>query len=263
MTHTRIILIGGGNMGGAMALHWHAANAGSVAVVERDASRRAYFAAQGITCVETLAEAPRGAIYVLAIKPQQFAAFMPELRDANIPLLVSIMAGVTLAQLHGVCEQSVRVMPNLPAAIGESMSVLCAPALADATRSELDALFLVIGRVAWVADEQELHAVTAISGSGPAYVFALMEALEQAAMAQGLSAVLAKQLVAQTFRGAALLAAESPLSSTQLREQVTSKGGTTHAALEALTAGHFEALILAAVEAAAARSKSLAASSEN
>lgn len=245
-----------------MALHWHAANAGSVVVVEHDARRRDYFSTQGIACVETLAEAPRGDIYVLAIKPQQCDAFMPELRDANIPLLVSIMAGVTLAQLHGVCEQSVRVMPNLPAAIGESMSVLYAPALADGARSELDALFLVIGRVAWVADEQELHAVTAISGSGPAYVFALMEALEQAAMAQGLSAVLAKQLVAQTCRGAALLAAESPLSSTQLREQVTSKGGTTHAALEQLADGHFEQLIARAVAAAAARSKQLASDTD-
>ena len=262
MTQPRIILIGGGNMGGAMALRWHAANAGSVAVVERDASRRAYFAAQGIACVETLADTSRGDIYVLAIKPQQFDAFRPELVSTKIPLLVSIMAGVTLAQLHGVCAQAVRVMPNLPASIGESMSVLCALALADETRGKLDALFSAIGSTAWVADEQQLHAVTAISGSGPAYVFAFMEALEKAAIAQGLSAALAKQLVAQTFRGAALLAAQSPLDVSELRAQVTSKGGTTHAALEALSAGDFEALIVAAVQAASARSKALAASSD-
>lgn len=258
MNPPRIILIGGGNMGGAMALRWHAKNPGSVTVVEHDANRRAHFTTQGIVSVETLAQAPHGDMCVLAIKPQQFDAFMPELCAANVPLLVSIMAGVTLAQLQPACKQVVRAMPNLPASIGESMTALCGPEILQDDRAVLEDLFATIGKVVWVDQEADLHAVTAISGSGLAYVFAFMEALEQAAIAQGLPASLAKQLVTQTVRGAALLATQTPSDVSSLRERVTSKGGTTHAALMALHTGGFDGLIRAAVDAACARSKALA-----
>lgn len=246
-------------MGGAMALHWHAARIGSVMVVERDESRRAHFFAQGIACVETLAEAPSGDIYVLAIKPQQFNAFSFELVNAKTPLLVSIMAGITLAQLQAVCMQAVRVMPNLPAAIGESMSVLCAPNLPAATRAVVSEVFASIGSVAWVEDEQALHAVTAISGSGPAYMFAFMDALQRAAIAHGLSPKMARELVTQTVKGAALLASQSSDDVVTLAAQVASKGGTTEAALRALALGNLNGLVLAAADAASARSQALAA----
>ncbi len=256
-----IILIGGGNMGGAMATRWHKAGGHSIHVVETDATRREALAAQGITCHATLADAPRGEIYVLAIKPQQFATTSEEIArtlDGSAPLLVSIMAGITLADLHRISARAVRVMPNLPAMIGQSMSVLCAPGLDEASRKKTEQLFVHVGAVAWVEDEQQLHATTAISGSGPAYVFALMEALQLAAVAQGLPASLAQQLITQTLRGAALLADASDEDAATLRKQVTSKGGTTEAALNVFAQGKLDELVARAVDAAAKRSRELA-----
>lgn len=244
-----------------MARRWQAAGIAGLQVVERDAARRAALEAEGIICHETLAEAAPASLYVLAIKPQQFTAFRDELAahmQASSPLLVSIMAGVPLAALEATGLRAVRVMPNLPAAIGEGMSVACAPALDAASRAEVSALLAVMGAVAWVEEEAQLHAVTAISGSGPAYLFAFIEALQQAAVAQGLSPELARQLVTQTVKGAALLASQSGDDAATLRAQVTSPGGTTQAALAVLMAGPWQALIVQAVEAAERRSQALA-----
>lgn len=259
MTQTRILIIGGGNMGGAIARALHAAPNFSVAVVESDDDKRKHFAILGIPSFKILSEAPRADMLVLAIKPQQFSAFSTELAQTKTPLLVSIMAGITLAQLQAVCPQAVRVMPNLPAAIGESMSVLCAPNLPAATRVVVSEVFASIGSVAWVEDEQALHAVTAISGSGPAYLFAFMDALQRAAIAHGLSPEMARELVTQTVKGAALLASQSSDDVVTLAAQVASKGGTTEAALRALALGNLNGLVLAAADAASARSQALAA----
>lgn len=259
-----IIIIGGGNMGGAIASRWHAAHAGSVHVVEHDATRREALTKLGITTHAVLEHAPLAATYLLAIKPQQFAENISEFRHImgdREPLLISIMAGVPLSALQKITPHAVRVMPNLPAIIGESMSVACAPGLTKISERTVTKLFDAIGSVAWVEDEDQLHAVTAISGSGPAYVFAFMEALEHAATEAGLDAELAAHLVAQTLRGAALLAEQSPIDVATLRAQVTSKGGTTEAALNAFAEGKLEALVTRAVKAADARSKSLASSS--
>lgn len=255
-----IIIIGGGNMGGAIATRWPTAD---IHIVEQNAARRGELSSRGITCHAALADAPRGGLYLLAIKPQQFAEYSGELAAAlkgNSPLLVSIMAGITLADLQKISPRAVRVMPNLPATIGESMSVLCAPSLDEKARAEVRNLFAHIGAVAWVEEEAQLHAVTAISGSGPAYLFALMEALQLAATKHGLDAKLAADLIAQTMRGAALLADQSSDDAATLRAQVTSKGGTTEAALQAFTTGDLNGVVERAVGAAIARSKALAKS---
>lgn len=259
MNHS-VLIIGGGNMGGAVAKALHQAEGFTVRVVETDAARRAAFAVLGIPAHETLAQTDASDITLLAIKPQQFAGMVGALQ-AHLPrttLLVSIMAGISLAALSAVAENVVRVMPNLPAMIGESMSVACAPTL-DVSRRELGTQMLAsIGAVAWVEEEAQLHAVTAISGSGSGYVFAFMEALQQAAIAQGLPVALARQLVNQTFRGAALLADQSPEDAATLRAQVTSKGGTTEAALQQFAEGNFSELVARAARAAAEKSKTLA-----
>lgn len=258
-----IIIIGGGNMGGAIAKRWHEAKAGCVHVVEHDAKRRKALSDLGITTHASLEHAPLAASYLLAIKPQQFTENSTEFKHImsdREPLLISIMAGVPLKALKKISPRAVRVMPNLPAIIGESMSVACAPGLDKTSEETVTKLFDAIGAIAWVEDEKQLHAVTAISGSGPAYVFAFMEALEQAATNAGLDPELAAHLVAQTLRGAALLAEQSPIDVATLRAQVTSKGGTTEAALHALNEGKLAELIGRAVKAADARSKSLASS---
>lgn len=256
-----IVILGGGNMGGAMAQSWQQAGGLRLHVVEMDAARREALTKLGIACVASLAEAPKADAYLLAIKPQHYAETRPSIAahcGHDAPLILSIMAGIGCDQLAPLSPHVVRVMPNLPALIGESMSVLYTPALDTATRATLTRWFEIIGRTAWVEQEDDLHAVTAISGSGPAYLFALMEALTEAAIAQGLSPALADTLVRQTIKGAALLAAASPLPAGTLRAQVTSKGGTTEAALASFAAGGLSGLVADAVTAAAHRSRVLA-----
>lgn len=259
MTHTNILIIGGGNMGGAIARALAADARYQVAVVEHDATKRAQLSALGCATYETLGFAKLTDIAILAIKPQQFAALRDELSMMKLPLLVSIMAGIPLASLQPLSTHAVRAMPNLPAMIGESMTGLCAPELPEALRSAVTQLFEAIGRVAWVEDEEALHTVTAISGSGPAYLFALMEALQTAATTLGLTPALARELVTQTMKGAALLASQSTNDAALLRAQVTSKAGTTEAALAAFAQGDLTGLVKAAVEAACRRSKELMA----
>ncbi len=255
-----ILIIGGGHMGGAMATRWHATERYDVHVVDTNADRRAALLAQGITCHAALAEMSQADVVVLAIKPQQFADYRVELSrglQGKTPLLISIMAGIALAEIEAMVPRAVRVMPNLPALIGESMSVLCAPTLDDKSKTTVDALFTAIGSVAWLADETQMHAATAISGSGPAYLFALMEALEHAAIAQGLPPLLARQLITQTMRGAALLADGASDDAATLRAHVTSKAGITEAALKPFADSDFEGMIARVVAAAIARSKQL------
>lgn len=256
-----IVILGGGNMGGALAVRWHTARLAPVHVVEKDPERRAALAEFGIIPHATLAEAPREALaLVLAIKPQQFAAMVDELTayaSAHM-LLISILAGTRIAALQQISERAVRVMPNLPAQIGESMSVGYAPATLDAQdRARAELWFETVGQFAWVEQEELLHSVTAISGSGPAYVFAFMEALEAAAITQGLDAEIARQLVRQTVRGAALLADGSQEDVATLRRNVTSPGGTTEAALKIFEQGQLADLIKRASAAAAKRSGEL------
>ncbi len=260
MNPNPLIIIGGGNMGGAIARRWEEHSVWDIHLVEPDRARRSELAACGIAVHEHLEDAPLGGVYLLAIKPQQFAentaSLIHTIGDRE-SLVISIMAGVALADLQKISPNAVRVMPNLPAMVGESMSVLCAPQLDASTRQEVTHLFSHIGAVAWVEDEEQLHAVTAISGSGPGYVFAFMEALQHAANHCGLAPELARQLVTQTLRGSAALAAQSVEDFATLREQVTSKGGTTEAALKSFSHDGFNRAVTHAVEAAARRSREL------
>jgi pyrroline-5-carboxylate reductase len=261
MSSNSILVIGGGNMGAALALRWvEAFPDTSFVIAETDAGKRAFLRDEGLNAPDELDVPEEGfAIVVLAIKPQGFAELAPQLADiVGDATVVSIMAGVTLATLRAAGLTHVaRVMPNTPAAIGEGMSAIFAPELDEDRMDEVLALFEATGRVVTLADEHALHAVTAISGSGPAYVFAFMEALEKSAVAMGLDSVTARTLVTQTLLGSALLADIAQTDPAELRRQVTSPGGTTEAALKVLTGEGFHKLIQMAAKAAQSRSEAM------
>ncbi|MBN8544021.1 MAG: pyrroline-5-carboxylate reductase [Alphaproteobacteria bacterium] len=247
-----LLIIGGGNMGTALATRWRQ---WSPLVVESSSLRRGILKDEGIESIESLAALttpPRAA--VLAVKPQSYHEIKPALAKwPNDTLVISIMAGVPLGALP---KNSVRVMPNTPALVGQGMSVCCGPTIAEEDQRIVQDLFAAGGEVCWVNDEEQMHAVTAISGSGPAYVFAFMEALERAAIHLGLDAQTAHLLVKQTVFGSACMANTPFADVSKLREQVTSKGGTTEAALAVLLPS-LQTLIEATAQAAESRSKAL------
>jgi pyrroline-5-carboxylate reductase len=175
-------------------------------------------------------------------------------------LQLSVMAGIrssTLVQATN-SERVVRAMPNTPALIGQGIAGLYArPAVDAAARADVEALFVPTGASLWVEREDDLDAVTALSGSGPAYVFYFLEAMVQAAAEMGLTPEQGRVLAQSTFAGAAALAQQSPLSATALREQVTSRGGTTYAAITALDAAGVKAAFVKALHAARDRAREL------
>lgn len=256
-----IVVIGGGNMGGALALRWRAtvASTAGVHLIEPDDKVRERFNGTGIITYKDINDfsLTRGVV-VLAVKPQVFATMAPLIKQnlaRGTATLVSVMAGVPLSELEKVSMRTVRLMPNTPAQIGEGMTVACNPKLEPGVRSTISKLFEYTGRIVWVEDEKLIHAATAISGSGPGYVFAFMEAFERAARGLGFPQPVARTLVLQTILGAAQLAAQSLEDPMVLRRNVTSAKGTTEAALNALLAnGVFPKLIDDAVKAAHKRS---------
>jgi pyrroline-5-carboxylate reductase len=198
---------------------------------------------------------------VWAVKPQRFAAAAaPCAAWVRQALQVSVMAGVrsaAIAQASG-STQVVRSMPNTPALIGKGIAGLFATAAVSAAqRDVVQTLFAPTGATLWVAREEDLDAVTALSGSGPAYVFYVLEAMMQAATEMGLSADQGRQLALATFDGATALAAASSESPQTLRTQVTSQGGTTHAAITSLEADAVKAAFVKALRAAQARAREL------
>ena len=201
---------------------------------------------------------------VFAVKPQVVDDVLPSYRHLARAgtLFLSIVAGKTLGGLarHLGSASIIRTMPNTPAAIGRGITVACAnPFVTLAQRQLCDRLLAAIGESSWVEDEGLIDVVTAVSGSGPAYVFLLIETLARAGEAEGLSSDLALRLARSTVAGSGELARISADSPAQLRENVTSPGGTTRAALDVLMAADgLEALIRRAVAAAAARSRELA-----
>jgi len=203
-------------------------------------------------------------VVVFAIKPQQLDAALGDYRvltERDVTVL-SIAAGKTIAYFEatfGADTAVVRAMPNTPAAIGRGISALVANrAVSPEQRDCAEALLRAVGDVVWLADENLMDAVTAISGSGPAYVFLLIEALIAAGQRQGLEPALARQLAQATVAGASAYAAQSALEPAVLRQQVTSPGGTTQAALEVLMSeSGLVQLLDRAVAAAAARSREL------
>jgi len=214
--------------------------------------------------VEALPSELRADAVVFAVKPQVVDTVLPRYRRLVRPgtLFLSIVAGKTLGSLarHLGSAAIIRTMPNTPAAIGRGITVACANPLVTAAQRQLcDRLLAAIGESSWVEDEGLIDAVTAVSGSGPAYVFLLIEALARAGEAEGLPSGLALELARSTVAGSGELARLSAESPAQLRENVTSPGGTTRAALDILMAENgLEPLIKRAVAAAAARSRELA-----
>ena len=259
-----IVLAGAGKMGGAMLAGWLSGglDPGRVVVLEpMPAPEISALAAQGVRL--NPADAGLANTLVIAVKPQMFRDGGPTLKSFVGPatLVVSIMAGTTIASLQAVCGGAVvRAMPNTPAAIGRGITVaVAAGGVSAAQRLTADALLKATGAVEWVDDEALMDAVTAVSGSGPAYVFLLAEELARAGVAAGLPEELAERLARATVAGSGELLHRSELSAATLRQNVTSPGGTTAAALDVLM-GHegLQRLMILAVAAATARSKELA-----
>jgi len=261
-----IVLAGAGKMGGAMLSGWLAQglDAKQVAVIEPHPSAEiAAQVAKGVRLNPTPKEIGAVAALVVALKPQMFREAGPMLRRyaGSSTLVVSIMAGTTIASITEACGgMVVRAMPNTPAAIGRGITVaVAANNVSAAQRAVADALLRATGSVEWVDDENLMDAVTAVSGSGPAYIFLLAEELARAGVEAGLPQELAARLARETVAGSGELLHRSELASATLRENVTSPGGTTAAALEVLMGPDgMQSLLTRAVAAATRRSKELA-----
>ena len=265
MTPDKIAFIGGGHMAGALigGLRRAGRAADTILVVEPAAGQREKLARDHGVQAQAAADAnlTAAATVVWAVKPQFFtAAAAPCAAYVGAALQVSVMAGVRCAALQAASgsERIVRAMPNTPALIGQGIAGLYARDEVNAAgRAEVELLFAPTGATLWVKAEADLDAVTAISGSGPAYVFYFLEALMQAAEGMGLTAEDGRLLAQATFAGATALAQQSPLHPSELRAQVTSKGGTTQAAIAALDDAGVKAAIVAALQAARARAEEL------
>jgi pyrroline-5-carboxylate reductase len=265
----KLVLVGCGNMGFAMLEGWLGSGKlmpGEVLVVEPNEALRERAARKGVGIASTAADIPDDAepsLVIFAVKPQVMRDVVPPyLRFAESATFVSIAAGTgvaTLEDLLGADAAIVRCMPNTPAAVGKGMMVTFANPIVSVAANELIAdLLATSGRVAEIDDESLMDAVTAVSGSGPAYVFHFIECLTAAGMKAGLPDETAKLLAMQTVYGAASLAAESGEEPGRLREQVTSPNGTTAAALAVLMGeDRLTELVTDAVEAARARSVEL------
>lgn len=264
--------LGGGHMGRALiaALRRHGHPAAQILVGEPSADLRLALERDlGVrTTADNIEVASAADILVLAVKPQDMAAALSPLQAtlaSRRPLIVSIAAGLPVARLRELCGAGagtalpvVRAMPNRPALLGRGASGLYAPPdIPPEARARAEAVLAAAGMVAWIDSEMLMDAVTAVSGSGPAYFFRLAEALADAGRAQGLPAEVAARLAAATLAGAgAMAAADADLAG--LRAAVTSRGGTTAAALTTLEAGGLERLVAEAVESATRRGRELA-----
>ncbi|WP_323762439.1 pyrroline-5-carboxylate reductase [Maricaulis sp.] len=268
----RIALIGGGNMGGALAAGWLRTRRGAVAADELvvidphpgDAVQE-LTAKGGVSVLPELTKSAAAGLelVVFALKPQAFepaASAVADLLPGETGV-ISVMAGVTLNRMSAALGDRplIRAMPNTAAAVGAGMTVCVANDAGDALEKTVTRLFKGAGSVEWVADERMIGAVTAVSGSGPAYVFLLAEALAGAAFAEGLPRELADKLARETIIGAGALLAKSGKSPQELRRAVTSPNGTTQAAVDVLmgAGGGLPELVRQAVAAAERRSRQM------
>ena len=265
----RIAFVGGGNMatgliGGLIA---RGTPPSSIVVADPETSQRSRLEHDyGVT---TVADAPSAVIgartVVLAVKPQQMAQVARSIAGqvaASGALVISVAAGIRLqdiARWLGPGVPLIRTMPNRPALIGAGITALYAmPGVDAASRQAAEAILAACGPTVWVPEESQLDVVTAVSGSGPAYFFLLIECLEAAGTQLGLDPVTARRLAVETARGSGQMAAEATESPADLRAQVTSRGGTTAAALEVLEAAGVRGIFAAAVAAGARRATALA-----
>lgn len=261
----KVSFIGGGNMAAAIigGLIASGTQPTDIEVVEIHADARAQLSARfGVVTHTDLSQARLHGLIVLAVKPQTLPAVAAALASRLAgQLVVSIAAGVRVADLArwlGGHKRIVRAMPNTPALVQAGIAGLYAsPAVGQDARSQAETVLRAVGGVVWVDDEPQLDAVTAVSGSGPAYVFYFIESLEAAGVAQGLAPETARQLALQTFFGAAKLALESGEEPGVLRQRVTSRGGTTERGMAVLEAAAVNLAIGQAVEAASRRSAEL------
>jgi pyrroline-5-carboxylate reductase len=267
----RLLLVGCGKMGEALLSGWRAAGfvADDVLVVEPDSQKAASLGERfGVSVLadgSAIGDEVRPAAVVFAVKPQALDGIAPAYRRfaASGGVFLSIAAGRTIASLKGLLGERavvVRAMPNTPAAVGMGATVACAGGHSSAEQRRLcERLLATVGSLYWVDDEALLDAVTAVSGSGPAYVFLLTECLAQAGAAAGLPAELAARLARDTVSGAGALLHRAVEPAAELRRNVTSPGGTTAAALAVLMAEDGLApLLTKAVRVATARSRELA-----
>ncbi|MCG5243213.1 pyrroline-5-carboxylate reductase [Azospirillum doebereinerae] len=264
-----LLLVGCGKMGGAMLDGWLASRIASrVVVVEKSGLPDSLAANPLVSAATGPEDLPAGFVpdvVVLAVKPQVMDGALPAYRALAHArtVFLSIAAGKTIGYFEGLLGGEaavVRSMPNTPAAIGRGMTVAVPNARVTQAQTALcDALLRAVGDVAWIADEALLDPVTAVSGSGPAYVFLLVEAMAKAGEASGLPADLAMRLARATVSGAGELLNRSPQEAADLRKAVTSPNGTTQAALDVLMAGDgLQPVLTAAIAAATRRSKELA-----
>jgi pyrroline-5-carboxylate reductase len=271
--HDTLAFVGGGNMARSLigGLARRGADTRRIRVAEPVAALREALAADfGVQVFERGEDAVAGAgLWLLAVKPQMMrAACLPlaGTAQAQHPLVVSIAAGIPVARLQhwlGGGLSVVRCMPNTPALLGAGVTGLYAADGVDAgQRQRAEDLLSSAGATVWVDAEPLIDAVTAVSGSGPAYVFLLADAMEAAAIAEGLPAADARTLVVQTLLGAGRMLDEAGEAPAELRRRVTSPGGTTQAAIETFQTGGFEALVASAVHAARERGAALAAAGD-
>lgn len=266
----KITFLGGGNMADALigGLHKQGYSAAGIQVVEPLAENREKLTDTfGVRCCPAIdTDALKCEVLILAVKPQQVREALAPLTNEfsgslGAQLVISIAAGLRLADLSrwlGGYRKLVRCMPNTPALIGAGVTGLYADtSVGREDRDTAEKILRAVGSALWIDDEAQMDAVTAISGSGPAYVFYFIEALERAAQNLGLEAAAAHQFVVETFAGAARLAAQSTDDVAVLRQRVTSKGGTTAAALASFDADDIAAAIERGAQAAAERGREL------
>jgi pyrroline-5-carboxylate reductase len=258
-----LVLLGCGKMGSAMLAGWLADGLPATSVWVLDPYPSDWVKAQGVHVNAGLPTNP--AIVLVAVKPQMMGDALPSLQALGNgdTLFVSVAAGTSIARFEGVLGAQtpiVRAMPNTPAAIGQGITALIGNTHVSAAQLDLaDAFLGAVGQTVRLENEGQMDAVTAVSGSGPAYVFHLIETLAAAGVARGLPAEMALQLAKETVAGAGALAAQSDEGPDQLRVNVTSPGGTTQAALNVLMdqKDGFPSLLGRAVDAAADRSEEL------
>ncbi|MDQ6618539.1 MAG: pyrroline-5-carboxylate reductase [Pseudomonadota bacterium] len=265
--------IGGGNMAGALigGLVGRGVAPDAIRVVEPSSGQRQvlesrYPGLQVGSCVDEVGDLARSELIVMAVKPQQMRdALRPlvPLLGVSQPVIVTIAAGVRLETIHRWLDgygRVVRAMPNTPALIGQGLAGAYAPPAVDAAGRKLaEDVLRAGGDVIWLDDEAQLDAVTGVSGSGPAYVFYFLEAIERAARELGFTDAVARQFAYKTFSGAIALAQASEHSPSTLRAQVTSKGGTTERGLQVLEQAQVADSIVMAVKAATERARELGA----
>jgi pyrroline-5-carboxylate reductase len=262
----RILFVGGGNMATALigGMAKRGTRASDIRVVEISAPARARLQEQygvGVTASIGGADIDEDVV-LLAVKPQQAQAVAADLKPKlRGQLLISIAAGIRIRDLSrwlGGHERIVRVMPNTPALVGAGISALFAGTqIGQADREVARQVLAAVGKVLWLQNEAQMDIVTAVSGSGPAYVFYFMEALQEAAESAGLDVGQARELAVETFLGAAKLVASGDEPAAVLRQRVTSKGGTTEQALKVLEASGTKQKIAEAVRAAEQKSREL------